>query len=100
VREKATSELARLGEMAEPFLRKTLQGPASLEVQRRVGLLLSKLEKAKLSPEQLRTLRAFEVLEAIGNSDARQMFEAHLEQGAAGRLGIEAQACLQRLQRR
>jgi WD40 repeat protein len=99
IREKATSELARLGELAEPLLRKTMEAPPSLEVKRRVELLLVKLDKATLSAEQLRTLRAFEVLETIGGSDAQQMFEAHLQQGAAGRLGREAQACLQRLRR-
>jgi WD40 repeat protein len=97
-REKASSELARLGELAEPFLRKTLEERPSLEVRRRVELLLVKLDKATLSPEQLRTLRAFEVLEVIGDEGACHLFEAHLQQGAAGRLQHEAQACLRRLQ--
>jgi WD40 repeat protein len=99
VRERASSDLARLGELAEPFLRQTLQRDPSLEVRRRVELLLAKLDKAKLSPEQVRTLRAFEVLEAIGDAECRQLFEAHLRQGAVGRLGREAQASLRRLER-
>ena len=44
VREKATNELAKLGELAEPFLRQTLEAPRSLEVQRRVQVLLTRLE--------------------------------------------------------
>jgi WD40 repeat protein len=99
LREKATCELARLGEMAEPFLRKTLQGQTSREARRRVELLLNKLNTATMSPEQLLTLRAFEVLEGIGGQEARQLFEAHLQQGAAGQFEREAQACLQRLRR-
>ena len=58
VREKASNELARLGELAEPFLRQTLDRQPSLEVRRRVQLLLSKLETATLAPDQLRTMRA------------------------------------------
>jgi WD40 repeat protein len=97
VREKATNELARLGELAEPFLRQTLDRQPSLEVRRRVQLLLTKLETATLAPDQLRTLRAFEVLERIGGGDARAVFQAHARQQPAGPLGREAQACLDRL---
>jgi len=97
VREKATNELARLGDLAEPLLRQTLQGQTSLEVRQRVQLLLNRLETSTLAPDQLRTLRAFEVLERIGGSEARQLFEAHARQLPAGPLSREAQACLDRL---
>jgi WD40 repeat protein len=100
VREKATCELARLGEMAEPFLRQTLDGRPSLEVRRRVEILLSKLETSTLAPDQLRVLRGFEILERLGGADAQGLFEAHARQGPAGRLGQEAQACLRRLAER
>jgi WD40 repeat protein len=100
VREKATTELAKLGEMAEPFLRQTLDARPSLEVKRRVEILLSKLETSTLAPDQLRVLRGFEILERLGGAEAQGLFEAHARQGSAGRLGQEAQACLRRLAER
>src|SRR5206468_186596 len=100
VREKASNELAKLGELAEPFLRRTLEARPSLEVERRVQILLTRLETSTLAPDQLRALRGFEVLERIGSAEAAAMFEAHARQGTAGRLGREAQASLQRLTNR
>jgi hypothetical protein len=46
----------------------------------------------------LRALRAYEVLERIGGSEALQVFENQARQLPSGRLGREAQACLNRLQ--
>ena len=100
VRDKATNELAKLGELAEPFLRQTLEARPSLEVKRRVEILLGKLQASTLAPDQLRTLRGFEILERIGGREAQDLFEAHARQGGDGRLGREAQACLDRLTRR
>jgi hypothetical protein len=97
LREKASNDLARLGELAEPFLRETLHARPSLEVKRRVEILLSKLETSTLGPDQLRALRGFEILERIGGVEAQGLFEAHLRQGPTGRLAQEAQACLRRL---
>jgi hypothetical protein len=97
VREKATLDLAKLGEMAEPFLRKTLAQPPSLESKRRVEFLLSRLDTGSLSPDQLRILRGFELLERLGGAQARDLLEAHLRQMPGGRLGEEAQGCLRRL---
>jgi WD40 repeat protein len=99
-REKATTDLAKLGELAEPFLRQTLERDPSVEVRQRVQLLLSKLDTATLAQDQLRTLRGFEVLERIGGSEARGVFETHAQQLGASRLGREAQACLDRINQR
>jgi WD40 repeat protein len=100
VREKATNELARLGELAEPFLRQALARHPSLEVRQRVRMLLSKLENSTPAPDHLRTLRAFEVLERIGGSDAMALFEAHAGHDAVTPLSREAQGCLERLNAR
>jgi WD40 repeat protein len=97
VREKATLDLAKLGEMAEPFLRKTLAQSTSLEAKRRVEFLLSRLDTGTLSPGQLRVVRGFELLERLGGPQARELLEAHLRQMPGGRLGEEAQGCLRRL---
>src|SRR5262249_45864644 len=83
VREKATTQLEELGEIAEPALRKALQGKPSLESRKRLEALLEKLPDPPLSDERLRGLRAITVLRCLGTPDARQMLEA-LARGAEG----------------
>src|SRR5205085_10309627 len=61
-REKAARELAGLGEAAGPALRNVLAGQPTLDVRRRVEQLVEKLDHQVMSGEQLRVLRAVEVL--------------------------------------
>jgi WD40 repeat protein len=97
VRRKAAEDLEKLGEQAEPAMREALKGKPSLEVVKRLEELLQKLDGRVLSAEQLRIVRAFEVLEHIGTPEARQVFEA-LTKGAEGDLVTrEAKASLERL---
>jgi WD40 repeat protein len=99
-RARASQELEELGELAETALRKALASTRSLEVRRRVDSLLHKVEAQTLSPEQLLTLRALEVLEHIGTPEAKQVLQ-NLAKGAPGaRLTQEAKASLERLSRR
>jgi hypothetical protein len=100
VRNKATIELTQLSELAEPLLRRKLTEPASGEMRRRVQLLLDRLDSAAMTEGQLRTLRAFEVLELIGTAEVLPLFEAHQHEAAAARLGHEARASLERLRMR
>jgi WD40 repeat protein len=99
-REKATRDLLLLGELAEPFLRERLEGQPSLEVRTRVQVLLSKLEGAVLPTEHLRALRALEILEHIGGSEAHMVFESLAGQSPPGRLSRDAQASLDRMGQR
>jgi hypothetical protein len=100
VREKAESELDSLGELAEPALRKVLEGQPSLEVRLRVKGLLKKLEGTITAPEKLRILRSLEVLEQIGTPESEQVLRT-MTQGAEEALATrEAKASLQRLARR
>jgi hypothetical protein len=99
-REQAIRELERLGELAEPALRKALEGQPSLEVRRRVEGLLQKLDGPVTLPQHLRSLRAIEVLEHIGTPAAQQVL-AQLAKGAtAAHLTREAQAAVARLEGR
>jgi hypothetical protein len=101
-RESATRELARLGEQAEPALRKALEGRPALETRRRLEALLEKASELwrNPSPERVRMLRSLEVLERAGTEEARQVLEA-LARGAPGaRLTEEAKASTERLARR
>jgi RNA polymerase sigma factor (sigma-70 family) len=102
VREKATTELEKLGETALGALRKALDGQPALETRRRLEQLLEKQEHEQRSPspQRLRLLRAVEVLERIGDADARRAL-ATLTGGAPGAwLTEDAKAALDRLGRR
>src|SRR5262249_16777734 len=69
VRQQATEELERLGELAEAALGKALGGEPSTELRRRVERLLQHLGWPVKSPERLRALRAVEGLEHIGTTE-------------------------------
>jgi RNA polymerase sigma factor (sigma-70 family) len=99
VRERASKELAKLGEEARPALERTLKGQPSVEVQRRAEALLSK-PPAVVSPDQVKSLRALEVLEQIGSADARQVLRTLAKGAPATLLTREAKACLDHLARR
>jgi len=97
VRVQATEALAKLGELAEPYLQQRLAGKPSLEVRQRLEQLLDKLQGGKLTPAEAQVLRAVEVLERIGTAPAKAVLR-ELAQGAAeAHLTQEAQAALRRL---
>lgn len=91
-REEATRALKELGASAEPALRKALQDKPTLETRRRLQALLNKLEGI----ERLRTLRAIEVLERIGDKSARALLRRLVQGVAEAWLTGEARATLQR----
>ena len=99
VREKATQALLALGEQAESALRTALAGNSSLEVRRRVEMILEQLEPSK-SLARLRALRAVEVLEHIGTPEAREVLEKLANGAPEARLTQEAKASLGRLAKR
>jgi RNA polymerase sigma factor (sigma-70 family) len=95
-RDKAITELEKLGLAAEPALREALNAKPSLETRRRIEAILEKLA----SGPRLRLLRALEVLEHIGTAEARQMLES-LSRGPAELWPTqEAKASLERLAKR
>jgi WD40 repeat protein len=97
VRSRALEELEKLGELAIPSLNKVLAGNPPLETRRRSEELLGKVTGVVLSGEQLRLVRAVEVLEQLGTPEARQVLEA-LAGGAPGSLPTrEAREALSRM---
>lgn len=96
-RERALAELQRLGEQAEPALRKALAAKPSLELSRRVRALLDRVERRTLSTEQLHALRAVEVLEHIGTDEARAVLRSLAAGAPPATLTREAKAALERL---
>src|SRR5262249_6745670 len=99
IRKKASETLETLGSSVKPALHKALADRPSLEVRRRIERLLERLEGLVASPEELRSLRAIEVLELIGTDGAQKVLR-DLATGAAGaRQTQEAKASLQRLRK-
>jgi hypothetical protein len=98
VRQKASDELEKLGELAGEALKKVLAKNPGLEMQMRVERLLERLVTGQPPPpEQLQALRALEVLERIGTPDARQVVDG-IASGAGGALLTrEARRTLERM---
>ena len=95
-RTKATEELERIVDGAEPALRKKLAEKPSLEMRQRIQQILSKLEPS-VSAERLRTLRAIQVLEYVGTAEAKENMRALAKGVPDARLTREAKAALERL---
>jgi len=102
-RQSASEELDEMGETVETALREALARRPSLEVRRRIRLLLERLEERDEgipSRDRLQLGRALEVLEGVGNAEARKVL-AELAQGdASAWLTKEAKASLLRLEKR
>jgi WD40 repeat protein len=99
VRKRATAEIERQGESARPALQKALAGPRSPEGRRRLEQLMEKFEASR-SPEQVRALRAIEVLEHLGTPEAARLLEALSRGAPEARLTQEAEAASKRLAQR
>lgn len=103
-REKASQAIEKIGPLVLPILDKKLREPAlSLEVRKRLTLLTAKLEQQEgtgLSADELRGVRAIEVLQGIGTPEAIAVLEK-LAGGAEGaRLTIDAKTALAFLAKR
>jgi RNA polymerase sigma factor (sigma-70 family) len=97
VRERVARELEKLGERAEPALRKALAGKSSLEARRRLEGLVNRLESASPSAETVRQIRAVEVLESIGDLEAQRVLNKLAAGPPESRLTQEARAAVRRL---
>lgn len=98
-REAAQRDIARAGELVEPALRHALEATADPEVKRRLTELLDRSSRPETRPEQLRDLRAVEVVERVGNAEARRLLRALTKGAPEARLTREAAAALGRLER-
>jgi WD40 repeat protein len=96
-REKATAELARAGEEIEGQLRDA-QATAPAEARERLKGLLAKAET--MTPEKLRVVRACEVLEGIGSTEALEVLATWAKGPHGAGLTREAAESLARLKER
>jgi RNA polymerase sigma factor (sigma-70 family) len=97
LRRQAESELERHGALAEPALRKVLAGNPSQDLRKRAERLLDNLSGRVPPAGVVRDLRAVELLELIGTSEARQVLQTLASGVPSMRLTREAQSALERL---
>ena len=96
MRAAAAQELAGLGELAEPAVRRALDGKPSTEVQKRLEALLAGLPTVPRG-ETLRMIRTVQVLERLGTSEAQQALRKIAAGPAAARETRDAKEALERL---
>jgi hypothetical protein len=96
VREQARKGLSQFGELAEPALRRRLDGKPSLEVRRQLFALLERIANEARSPESLRVLRVTAVLERIDTPESVELLRRLAGGAAEARLTREAAAALKR----
>jgi hypothetical protein len=99
-REKAMKALSSFGKLAEPALRQALTQSLSAEARRRVEQLVDKCERATLSPDTLRSLRAIEVLEQLNTPEAREVLQKLTKGTPSAEATREAVAALERMAQR
>jgi RNA polymerase sigma factor (sigma-70 family) len=102
-REEAARKLRGYGAKAEAALRRELAGAPSLEMKRRAESVLIALPqpvlRLPLTGEDLRGLRAIEVLERLSDAGAGELLQAWAEQTDNGRLAAEARVAVRQLRR-
>lgn len=97
-RQKATQELERLNELAEPALRQKLaEKLPSLELRRRIERIVEKMGGPIKTPEALGAIRITAALEYAGSPAALALLESLAKGPAEAWLTREAHTCLQRL---
>jgi RNA polymerase sigma factor (sigma-70 family) len=96
VREQASRDLEQMGQSAVAMLERFLAGKPSLESRKRVEEVLASVS----GPERLRQVRAVEVLERIGDNQARGMLKDLARGVPEATLTREAKATLERMSKR
>jgi WD40 repeat protein len=97
MRERATKDLRDLGDQPRLVLQEALAAGPSPEVRGRAQNLLRRIEFPLPSGELLRQMRAIEVLERIGTSEASLLLRKLADGAGEARLTREAKAALERL---
>jgi RNA polymerase sigma factor (sigma-70 family) len=101
VREAASQAIRELDLESIPYLEEALNNPRSLEIRLRVKPILEQKQReqrAGLSPDLLRQIRAVMVLEWIGDGTSKNLLKRWAGGPVGGRLTTEASAALKRLE--
>ncbi len=97
VRDKASTELAKIGTKADALLKKNLAESKSPEVRRRIeALLTNRADEDGPTGDQVQQLRAIRVLEQIGTSEARELLEGLSKRPLTPAVGSEVKIALER----
>lgn len=97
-REKAMKELEAFGQLAVPALDRKLEDKdLSLEARKRTEALATKLNRTVLTGDELRALRAVEILEGIGTAEAQAVLKDLASGGEGATLTEQARKALARL---
>jgi WD40 repeat protein len=100
VRKAAYADLRKLNLLAEPALRKVLEGRPSLESRRRIEELLAEMHGPVTTSAARQSVRAVAVLEHTDSDEARQFLKKLAAGAPEARLTREARAVLDRLLQR
>jgi hypothetical protein len=100
IREQASEELTRHGRAVEAAIRHALDGKLSAEAKRRLEALLSRPTTLSKSPDELRGMRAIQLLERLNTKEAAVLLARLSESAGTAGEAQEAQASLERLSRR
>ena len=98
IREQAQANLLIHFDQAERDLRQTLGGSASAELRNRIGRIIGASFGAQPGPDQLREMRAMEILEQIGTPEARDLLRRLAAAEPSTRLSRDAAESLKRLE--
>jgi WD domain, G-beta repeat len=96
-RDQASKDLAALGHAAAPALRKLLASEPSVDLRVQVEKLLGKVGKDGILTEEVRCLRALEILEYAATPEAKKLLAAEAEGATTSQLTQGAKAALERL---
>jgi len=99
VRQRASQELAKFGELIQPDLEKYVAGKPSLEGNRRVQKLLERLRDPELTPDRLRCLETIEILEILHTPEARGLLAEFARDALIKQIRTAAREALERLKR-
>jgi WD40 repeat protein len=99
-RRRASRDLKRLGDLAEPALHKALASQPSPEAGRRLRHLMKPLLKTRFTRQRRRALRVVEILEYIGTREARRALQTVRKEAPGTWVQQDAQEALDRLAKR
>lgn len=99
VRQQATQELEKIGDLGIPFLEEKLKGKLTLEAQRRLEQVVARVKPREPGGHstQLQLWRTIEILESLATPPARETLQRMAKDIPDARLRQEAQGALQRL---
>jgi hypothetical protein len=100
VRKAAFADLRKLDLLAEPALRKALEGKPPLESRRRIEELLAEMQGPVTMSAARQNVRAVAVLEHMESDEARHLMKKLAAGAPEARLTREARAALDRLVQR